>query len=77
MPVSPALFLIIVLALGGPAGAVAASSASSWSLLGTFSADAHLGRRMPHFLPTRRLLGALAATGVILGAIYLLTCSRR
>jgi NADH-quinone oxidoreductase subunit M len=42
------------------------------TIFGTFNAGDTFPAAAPHFLPAPRLLGALAATGVIFGAIYLL-----
>ena len=69
MPVFAGLYLIIVM---GSAGLPALSGfvGEFLSLIGIFNADypsAHA-----HFVPMPRLLGVLATTGVILGAIYLL-----
>ncbi|HMG53226.1 MAG TPA: NADH-quinone oxidoreductase subunit M [Kofleriaceae bacterium] len=69
MPVFSGLFLIIVM---GSAGLPALSGfvGEFLTILGTFLA----GDTLPqgYSLPMPRLLGALAATGVVLGAIYLL-----
>jgi NADH-quinone oxidoreductase subunit M len=42
------------------------------TIMGTFNAASDFPSTHPNFLPYPRLLGALAATGVILGAVYLL-----
>src|SRR3954465_13098031 len=71
MPVFAGLFLIIVM---GSAGLPALSGfiGEFLSIFGTFNAGDTFPAAAPHFLPAPRLLGALATTGVILGAIYLL-----
>jgi NADH-quinone oxidoreductase subunit M len=69
MPVFAGLFLIVVM---GSAGLPALSGfvGEFLTILGTFVA----GDTLPngYSIPSPRLLGALAATGVVLGAIYLL-----
>ena len=69
MPIFAGLFLIITM---GSAGLPALSGfvGEFLTILGTFIA----GDTLPHgySIPSPRLLGALAATGVVLGAIYLL-----
>jgi NADH-quinone oxidoreductase subunit M len=69
MPLFAGLFLIITM---GSAGLPSLSGfiGEFFTIFGTFNADFPAGHE--HFLPYPRLLGALAATGVILGAIYLL-----
>jgi NADH-quinone oxidoreductase subunit M len=71
MPVFSGLFLIIVM---GSAGLPALSGfvGEFLSLFGTFIAGDSFPANHPHFLPVVRLLAALATTGVILGAVYLL-----
>ncbi|MBA3392448.1 MAG: NADH-quinone oxidoreductase subunit M, partial [Deltaproteobacteria bacterium] len=71
MPVFAGLYLIIVM---GSAGLPALSGfvGEFLTLLGTFNASEGFPASHPNYLPYPRLLGALAATGVILGAIYLL-----
>ncbi|MBA3818064.1 MAG: NADH-quinone oxidoreductase subunit M [Deltaproteobacteria bacterium] len=73
MPVFAGLYLIIVM---GSAGLPALSGfvGEFLTLLGTFNAgaDGSWPASHPNYLPYPRLLGALATTGVILGAIYLL-----
>ncbi len=71
MPVFGGLYLIIVT---GSAGLPALSGfpGEFLTLLGTFNAGSEFPATHPNFLPYPRLLGALATTGVILGAIYLL-----
>jgi NADH-quinone oxidoreductase subunit M len=64
MPVFAALFLICVLGSAGLPG-LSGFIGEFMTILGTFVAD-------PGSLPQPMLLAALAATGVILGAIYLL-----
>jgi NADH-quinone oxidoreductase subunit M len=69
MPVFAGLFLIVTM---GSAGLPVLSGfvGEFLTILGTFIA----GDTLPHgySIPSPRLLGALAATGVVLGAIYLL-----
>jgi len=71
MPVFSGLFLIIVM---GSAGLPALSGfvGEFLSLFGTFIAGDSFPANHPHFLPVVRVLAALATTGVILGAVYLL-----
>jgi NADH-quinone oxidoreductase subunit M len=71
MPIFAGLYLIIVM---GSAGLPALSGfvGEFFSIFGTFIAGDTFPANHPHFLPMVRLLAALAATGVILGAIYLL-----
>ncbi|MBL0220456.1 MAG: NADH-quinone oxidoreductase subunit M [Myxococcales bacterium] len=71
MPVFAGLYLIIVM---GSAGLPALSGfvGEFLTIFGTFNAGDSFPTAAPHFLPAPRLLGALAATGVIFGAIYLL-----
>ncbi len=71
MPVFAGLYLIIVM---GSAGLPALSGfiGEFLTILGTFNAGDTFPAAAPHFIPAPRLLGALAATGVIFGAIYLL-----
>jgi NADH-quinone oxidoreductase subunit M len=71
MPVFGGIYLIIVM---GSAGLPALSGfvGEFLTLLGTFNAQESFPATHPNFLPMPRLLGALATTGVILGAIYLL-----
>jgi NADH-quinone oxidoreductase subunit M len=71
MPVFGGLYLIIVM---GSAGLPALSGfvGEFLTIMGTFNAGESFPSTHPNFLPYPRLLGALAATGVILGAIYLL-----
>jgi NADH-quinone oxidoreductase subunit M len=71
MPLFAGLYLIIVM---GSAGLPALSGfvGEFMSLFGTFNAHDTFPAAAPDFLPFVRVLAALAATGVILGAIYLL-----
>ena len=71
MPLFAGLYLIIVM---GSAGLPALSGfvGEFLTIFGTFNAGDSFPPTHPNFLPMPRLLGALAATGVILGAIYLL-----
>ncbi|MFT3692616.1 MAG: NADH-quinone oxidoreductase subunit M [Kofleriaceae bacterium] len=71
MPIFAGLFLIITM---GSAGLPALSGfiGEFLSIMGTFLAGDSFPANHPNFLPAVRVLGALAATGVIFGAIYLL-----
>ena len=71
MPVFAGMFLIITM---GSAGLPALSGfvGEFLSLFGTFIAGDTFPANHPNFLPAVRVLAALATTGVILGAIYLL-----
>jgi len=71
MPVFSGLYLIIVM---GSAGLPSLSGfvGEFLTLLGTFNAGDTFPATHPNFLPAPRLLGALATTGVIFGAVYLL-----
>ncbi len=71
MPLFSALYLIVVM---GSAGLPALSGfvGEFLSLFGTFNAAETFPAGWPHYLPAPRLLAAIATTGVILGAIYLL-----
>jgi NADH-quinone oxidoreductase subunit M len=71
MPVFAGLFLIVTM---GSAGLPALSGfvGEFLTLFGTFNAEDTFPAAAPHFLPYVRLLAALATTGVILGAVYLL-----
>ena len=71
MPVFAGLFLIIVM---GSAGLPALSGfvGEFLTIFGTFISGDTFPTSHPAFLPSPRLLAGLAATGVILGAIYLL-----
>jgi NADH-quinone oxidoreductase subunit M len=71
MPIFAGLYLIIVM---GSAGLPALSGfvGEFLTIMGTFNAGDTFPANFPNYLPYPRLLGALAATGVIFGAIYLL-----
>ena len=71
MPVFSALYLIILM---GSAGLPALSGfvGEFLTMFGLFNAADTFPAGWPNYLPMPRLLGALAATGVVLGAIYLL-----
>src|SRR5215467_12378244 len=71
MPVFSGLFLILVM---GSAGLPALSGfvGELLTLFGTFNAKATFPHGYENYLPVVRTLAALATTGVILGAIYLL-----
>jgi NADH-quinone oxidoreductase subunit M len=71
MPVFAGIYLIIVM---GSAGLPALSGfpGEFLTLLGTFNASSDWAATNAHYLPYPRLLGALATTGVIFGAVYLL-----
>ncbi len=71
MPLFSALYLIIVM---GSAGLPALSGfiGEFLTMFGLFNAGDTFPAGWPNYLPAPRLLGALAATGVVLGAIYLL-----
>jgi NADH-quinone oxidoreductase subunit M len=71
MPVFSALYLIIVM---GSAGLPALSGfvGEFLTMFGLFNAGDGFPAGWPNFLPMPRLLAALAATGVVLGAVYLL-----
>lgn len=71
MPVFAGLYLIVVM---GSVGLPALSGfiGEYLTLFGTFIAGDTFPEAFPNYLPAPRLLGALATTGVILGAIYLL-----
>jgi len=71
MPTFAGLFLVVTM---GSAGLPALSGfvGEFFTIFGTFNAETTFPEAAPHFLPVPRVLGALAATGVILGAVYLL-----
>ncbi len=71
MPVFAGLFLIITM---GSAGLPALSGfvGEFLTLFGTFNAGDTFPPTHPNFLPAPRFLGAVATTGVIFGAVYLL-----
>ncbi|MBV8759596.1 MAG: NADH-quinone oxidoreductase subunit M [Deltaproteobacteria bacterium] len=71
MPIFAGLYLIIVM---GSAGLPSLSGfvGEFFTIFGTFNAGDSFPANHAHFLPHPHLLGALACTGVILGAVYLL-----
>jgi NADH-quinone oxidoreductase subunit M len=71
MPIFAGLFLIVTM---GSAGLPTLSGfiGEFFTIFGTFNAQDTFPAAHAHFLPHPRLLGALACTGVILGAVYLL-----
>jgi NADH-quinone oxidoreductase subunit M len=72
MPVFGALFLICVLGSAGLPG-TSGFIGEFLTIIGTFIAGPDtFPRGWPTFLPAPKILAAVAATGVILGAIYLL-----
>ena len=71
MPVFSAMFLIITMGSAGLPG-LSGFVGEFLALFGTFNAADTFPKGYPDYLPSPRLLGALATTGVILGAIYLL-----
>ncbi len=71
MPVFSALYLIIVMGSAGLPG-LSGFIGEFLALFGTFNAADTFPAGWPSYLPAPRLLGALATTGVILGAVYLL-----
>ena len=71
MPVFAGLFLIIVMGSAGLPG-LSGFVGEFLTLLGTWIAPESFPTDWPDYLPVPRLLTALAATGVILGAVYLL-----
>jgi NADH-quinone oxidoreductase subunit M len=71
MPVFSGLYLIIVMGSAGLPG-LSGFVGEFLSLFGTFNAADTFPSNWPHYLPSPRLLAAIATTGVILGAIYLL-----
>jgi NADH-quinone oxidoreductase subunit M len=71
MPVFGALFLIIVLGSAGLPG-LSGFVGEFLTIFGTFIAYDGFPDGYPGYLPHPKLLAALAATGVILGAVYLL-----
>ncbi len=76
MPIFAGLYLIIVM---GSAGLPALSGfvGEFLTIMATFNAAESFPANLPNFLPWPRLLGALAATGVIFGAVYLLYMFQR
>ncbi|MEZ4404160.1 MAG: NADH-quinone oxidoreductase subunit M [Kofleriaceae bacterium] len=71
MPLFSALYLIIVMGSAGLPG-LSGFIGEFLSLFGTFNAADTFPKAWPGYLPSPRLLAAIATTGVILGAIYLL-----
>lgn len=71
MPVFSGLYLIVVMGSAGLPG-LSGFIGEFLTLFGTFNAADTFPAVAPNYLPSPRLLGALATTGVILGAIYLL-----
>jgi len=72
MPVFGALFLLCVLGSAGLPG-LSGFIGEFLTILGTFiSGGSHFPEGWPHFIPFPKILAAAAATGVILGAVYLL-----
>ncbi len=71
MPVFSALYLIIVMGSAGLPG-LSGFIGEFLALFGTFNAADTFPEGYPTYLPHPRLLGAIAATGVIVGAVYLL-----
>ncbi|MBL9020312.1 MAG: NADH-quinone oxidoreductase subunit M [Myxococcales bacterium] len=71
MPIFAGIYLIVTM---GSAGLPALSGfvGEFLTIFGTFNAGDTFPAAAPNFIPYPRLLGALAATGVIFGAIYLL-----
>jgi NADH-quinone oxidoreductase subunit M len=72
MPVFGALFLICVLGSAGLPG-LSGFIGEFLTIFGTFiTGETHFPEGWPDFIPYPKLLAAAAATGVILGAVYLL-----
>jgi NADH-quinone oxidoreductase subunit M len=71
MPLFSGLYLIIVMGSAGLPG-LSGFIGEFLTIFGTFIAGDTFPVGWPDYLPMPRLLGALAASGVILGAIYLL-----
>ncbi len=71
MPIFSALYLIIVMGSAGLPG-LSGFIGEFLSIFGTFNAGDTFPDGYPNYLPHPRILGGLAATGVILGAVYLL-----
>lgn len=71
MPVFAGLYLIVVMGSAGLPG-LSGFIGEFLTLFGTFNAESTFPSVAPNYLPSPRLLGAIATTGVILGAIYLL-----
>ena len=71
MPIFAGLYLIITMGSAGLPG-TSGFTGEFLTIFGTFTAADTFPGTHPNFLPSPRLLGALAGTGVILGAVYLL-----
>ena len=71
MPFFSALYMIIVMGSAGLPG-LSGFVGEFLSLFGTFNSADTFPEGYPRYLPHPRLLTALAATGVIVGAVYLL-----
>jgi NADH-quinone oxidoreductase subunit M len=71
MPVFAGLYLIVVMGSAGLPG-LSGFIGEFLTLFGTFNAESTFPGVAPDYLPSPRLFGAIATTGVILGAIYLL-----
>ncbi|MEZ4360270.1 MAG: NADH-quinone oxidoreductase subunit M [Kofleriaceae bacterium] len=71
MPIFAGLYLLVVMGSAGLPG-LSGFVGEFLTLIGTFNAQDTFPLVAPNYLPSPRLLGALAATGVILGAVYLL-----
>ena len=71
MPLFSGMFLIITMGSAGLPG-LSGFVGEFLTIFGTFIAGDTFPKGWPDYLPAPRLLGALAATGVILGAVYLL-----
>jgi NADH-quinone oxidoreductase subunit M len=71
MPIFSALYLIIVMGSAGLPG-LSGFIGEFLSIFGTFNAADTFPEGYPNYLPHPRLLAAIAATGVIVGAVYLL-----
>jgi NADH-quinone oxidoreductase subunit M len=71
MPVFSALYLIVVMGSAGLPG-LSGFVGEFLSIFGTFNSADTFPEGYPNYLPHPRLLGAIAATGVIVGAVYLL-----
>ncbi len=71
MPLFSGLYFIIVMGSAGLPG-LSGFVGEFLSIFGTFNAEDTFPEGYGNYLPYPRLLGALAATGVIVGAVYLL-----
>ena len=71
MPVFAGLYLIIVMGSAGLPG-LSGFIGEFLTLFGTFNAGSEFPATHPDYLPVPRLLAAIATTGVIFGAVYLL-----